>query len=282
MTDKQKFIKEANSIKFTQRQTSQFNGDENSVIRKSERTTKSSIGKQSNKLTIKNKTRFSIVSGNAVNLKESTVEFNNSIEPFNIHGAIKSENDNRLLLFGLTSNKKHHFQKNRIAEFNIERSSSLFEKKKLFLFIKRKLFYYKNEKFKNTVVIRVKANNIFCTLINNLQKKTIFSCAASRYNIKITTKRLKYEIARMLTFFYHDIKAKIQSRYLIIKIISPKYLRVNVYQTTFRLFNRIKKKTKLAHRVILYQLKDYKAFNGCRKNKKRRKKRRRSKNIKKG
>lgn len=154
---------------------------------------------------------------------------------------------------------------------------TLFSRKKFLLFFKRKLYYYKDFKFNKSLIIRVKANNVFCTFNNNNNdKKTIFSCAASRYKIKITAKRLKYQIARILTFFYQDIKTKIKSRYLVIKIIAPQSLRVKLYYLCIRLFSKLKIKQKIEQRSILYYIKDYKSFNGCRVKKKRRKKRRRS------
>lgn len=166
--------------------------------------------------------------------------------------------------------KKFRFFKTRVST-----PENLYFKKKVILFFKRKLFYYKNTKFTKCIIIRLRSNNVFCTFNDNVQKKTLFSCAASRYKIKITAKKLKYQISRIITFFYHDIKRKINSRSLIIKIISPKFLRIKVYYLCLRFFSRYKLKQLDCKRTVLYYLNSYKSFNGCRVNKKRRKKRRR-------
>ncbi len=169
-------------------------------------------------------------------------------------------------------NKKKNFK---FFKKKINTIENLFFKKKVMLFFKRKLFYYKIAKFTKCIIIRLRSNNVFCTFNDNLEKKTIFSCSASRYKIKITAKKLKHQISRIITFFYHDIKSKIKTRSLIIKIVSPKFLRTKVYYLCLRFFSRYKLKQINHKRTVLYYINSYKSFNGCRVNKKRRKKRRR-------
>lgn len=176
--------------------------------------------------------------------------------------------------------KKASYRKSRYFKISSTSNSNLFFRKRLLLFFKRKLYYYKKLKFKRMIIFKIERNNIFCTFKNNIKSKTIYSCAASRYRIKVTAKKLKHSINRVLTFFFHSIKKKLKSKNLIIKIISPKFLRIKTYYTCVRLFRRLKLSHSVKYRNILYYIPEFKSFNGCRVNKKRRKKRRRYVNVK--
>jgi hypothetical protein len=146
---------------------------------------------------------------------------------------------------------------------------TFFFKKKL-LFFKRKCYKFRKEKFDKIINIKIFSNNIFCSFQND--KKTIFSCAASRYNIKITAKQLRFQTFRVLTFFYHEIKTKLTTKGLIIKIFSPKFLKENIHDWCVINLSKYKKEKKKYNRLILYEFKNNKCFNGCRVKKKRVKK----------
>jgi len=181
----------------------------------------------------------------------------------------------------MQKNYLKHKKKKTLKKKKIRLIPVSYYRKKFSLFFKRNIARFKKEKFDKILIIRLRSNNVFCTFNDIEKRKTIFSCLASRYFIKITAKRLKHQILRILTFFYHEIKKELTYKGLIIKIFSPKYLRAKIFRWCKRYLSRFLYKKNRFHRPLFFQLKDNKAYNGCRVKKKRRKKRRRRRYFKK-
>merc|ERR1712078_950520 len=79
----------------------------------------------------------------------------------------------------------------------------------------RRLYKYKlgllNKKYTDIVgnlknILRVRPNNIFCTLKNLDSDKILINKSSGTYNLQISKKKLKYNIKMMLQFFFKDIE----------------------------------------------------------------------------
>jgi len=66
--------------------------------------------------------------------------------------------------------------------------------------------------FKFNLTILVKKNNVFCTLSNFDEKKTIKSCSSGKYRIKVSKKTLRYTYDLVLDKFYRDIRKHVYPR----------------------------------------------------------------------
>ena len=60
--------------------------------------------------------------------------------------------------------------------------------------------------FKLKIILRVRPNNIFCTLKNLDSDKILINKSSGTYNLQISKKKLKYNIKMMLQFFFKDIE----------------------------------------------------------------------------
>jgi ribosomal protein S11 len=144
-------------------------------------------------------------------------------------------------------------------------------KKRLIKSIKNRFYpFFSLNKLKNNLniitklllIIKVKPNNIFCTLLNDSSKNILINKSAGNYSFNISKKLLKYYHKLFLTNFFQQLKTKI-SRVLSIILISPLKLRKSILKLIFEKFKKIK---------LFIQLKPLVSFNGCRLKKKKRKK----------
>ena len=140
---------------------------------------------------------------------------------------------------------------------------------------------------KKTLTIRIKPNNVFCTLKNETSNKTI-SGSSTKYKIKMSKKILRYNYKIIVRSFLQEIKKLIKSDFLIVHVTSPKRIRKEL----FRILKKkliFKKKSPLneteietalssdkkqGSMIVVYNFHARKCFNGCRVKKKRRKKQR--------
>ena len=122
------------------------------------------------------------------------------------------------------------------------------------------------QNFSQQITIKVKPNNVFCTLRNN--KKTLYITSSGKCNLNASKKTLKYTTKIILQFFFHNIKKYIKTKnkkdkYFLIKLCTPKRSRVPIFK---QLQEHFKKKE------LLFDVKGKKCFNGCRPSKQKRKK----------
>jgi hypothetical protein len=115
------------------------------------------------------------------------------------------------------------------------------------------------------VIIHIKPNNVFCTFINTYKKKILESSNSATFSINITKKQLKHNIPKLLLFFIKKIFQRLKAQ-LIIKIISPKYLKKRILRQIRPFFSKYQKQ-------LLIEMPSKKCFNGCKPPKNRRKKR---------
>ena len=116
------------------------------------------------------------------------------------------------------------------------------------------------------ITLRIKANNIFCTLVQNSTKVTKHTGSCGKYKIKTSKRKLKFVTKSLLKIFFEKISSLIKRKYFLhVNLISPKKVR--------RLM--IKSLPSFEDKSVVLDLKAKKCFNGCRPPKKVRKKRRR-------
>ncbi len=152
-----------------------------------------------------------------------------------------------------------------------------------------KLLYYKNSlenkivkatkvKIYNHITIRVKANNIFCTL--KKQNKTLCVGSSGIYKIHISKKILKTNIKIVISKFLLNIKKKIRFSNFFLTIICAKKFKKKLLRQILKFRKKIikkhlkKLKLKNLPLAIKINFNPKKCFNGCRASKKIRKKRR--------
>ena len=120
---------------------------------------------------------------------------------------------------------------------------------------------YKN--FSKHIFIRVRPNNIFCTLVDRKLNKTLYTTSSGKCNIKTSKKTLRYSSKIVAQSFFDNIKKYSKTDYFLITMSGPKKMNKPILELLS--FN-------LKNKNIIVDVKGKKCFNGCRPSKKRRKK----------
>ena len=135
------------------------------------------------------------------------------------------------------------------------------------------VFHLFHEKKKRNLIlkinIRIKQNNVFCSLVKlstNKQKKSIISTSAGKEKIHVSKKTLRFNSRNIILSFLKKIRGDIKEiEVLLVKIAAPLKLKILI----LRLFKR----DYFTKKNIIFNLESKKCFNGCKAPKKRRKKR---------
>jgi hypothetical protein len=158
----------------------------------------------------------------------------------------------------------------------------LFKKKKRFFSYLSRLYKVSFKKkistalllkpdFLKKINIKVVQNNIFCTLINLRQNKTIHNSSSGVYNIKISKRKLKHFYKDFLIRFFKIVRHNFKTlNNTFFSIIAPIKRRRNICKLIKNEIKSLKKKKF----NILIKVEPKKCFNGCRSKKQLRKKRR--------
>ena len=150
-------------------------------------------------------------------------------------------------------------------EKNLTRLRRLYKHKVGLLNTKYNDIFDNLKNFKLKIFIRIRPNNIFCTLKNLKTNKIILNKSSGLYELQTSKNKLKYNIKIILQFFFKEIdKFFKKEKNILIEIIAGIRIRKKIFQF---LKQKMKKKN-----IILY-IKKKKSFNGCRPKKKKRKKR---------
>ena len=115
---------------------------------------------------------------------------------------------------------------------------------------------------KYIINLKIKQNNIFCTL-NNLKNKTIAVFSSGINKVKITKKLLRFGSKIMIPQLLYRISKKIKKKKTLFTIIAPKIIRKRLLFT----IKKIMKKN-----TLLLNIQYKKCFNGCKEKKQKRKK----------
>lgn len=120
---------------------------------------------------------------------------------------------------------------------------------------------YKN--FSKHIFIKIRPNNVFCTLVDKHSNKILYTISSGKCNIKTSKKTLKYSSKIVLQSFFDNIKKYLKKDYFLITISGPKKIKKSVLELL---------SLNLRNKNIIIDVKGKKCFNGCRPPKKRRKK----------
>lgn len=139
------------------------------------------------------------------------------------------------------------------------------------LFLNHKHFVVKHLKiFRLQINIKIKSNNIFCSLKNKKLNKVLKAISSGIYRIKTSKKNIKNTFKNVLRLFLNSIEKKVKQKKknLIIKLIAPSRIRKRILKYVLKNL-----KLKIKNGLFLFKLKEKKCFNGCKPRKQRKKKR---------
>lgn len=126
--------------------------------------------------------------------------------------------------------------------------------------------------FDKLMTIRIKPNNMFCTLTSVQLRKKVICSTATKYRIRMSKKIYRYNYKLILNSFYEEAKPFIGKK-MLISITAPKRVRRDLLQILKKkLFKNKRRSSIKTERVALFNLKAKKCFNGCRARKIRRRK----------
>jgi|TARA_B110000908_G_C10079105_1_gene368734 ribosomal protein S11 len=112
--------------------------------------------------------------------------------------------------------------------------------------------------------IKVKSNNVFCTLVN--KNKMVYVTSSGKCGTKTSKKTLRYSSKVVIQSFFDNIKPYLNQSKFLVNIIGPKKIRKSILE---QFSNNLKGKD------LIINVKGKKCFNGCRPPKKIRKKQKR-------
>ena len=106
-------------------------------------------------------------------------------------------------------------------------------------------------------------NNVFCTLKNCFNNKTIQVGSAGKYKVKTSKKTLKFSCKIIVGFFLREIRQDLSSKKILINLTGPITLRKSLIEQVTK---------SIKGNSVTLNVNQKKCFNGCRPPKKRRKK----------
>lgn len=148
-------------------------------------------------------------------------------------------------------------------------------------------FETKKNTVKKTLTIRIKPNNVFCTLRSEVDSR-IVSGSSTKYKVKMSKKTLRYNYKIVVKSFLEETKKDLRTNFLLIRITAPKRIRRELLRMLKkRLRPRDKsistpveknissedEEEKFAD-ILMFDFYARKCFNGCRARKKKRNKQR--------
>jgi ribosomal protein S11 len=183
-----------------------------------------------------------------------------------------------------TFSNKSHFERNAIMKASTsgynDMTSKIIDLKDQKQVENKKSIDTKTVMFDKLMTIRIKPNNMFCTLTSTKKKRAI-SATSTKYRIKMSKKALKYNYKLILKAFIEETK-KFFGKKMRISLTAPKRIRRELLRILKKKLTLKKKSVKDAlgksipviPRVLLFHFKAKKCFNGCRARKKKRSKQR--------
>lgn len=120
---------------------------------------------------------------------------------------------------------------------------------------------YKN--FSKHIFIKIRPNNVFCTLVDKDLKKILYTTSSGKCNTKTSKKTLRHSSKIVVQSFFDNIKRYSKKDYFLITINGPKKMKKPILELL---------SLNLKNKNLIVDVKGKKCFNGCRPSKKRRKK----------
>lgn len=112
--------------------------------------------------------------------------------------------------------------------------------------------------------IRIRANNVFCTLRYIPSNRIMLAHSSGKYRIKVSKKSLKFQNRIIVGKFLKRIKKWLKRKFILVLISGPVRIKTSILRQVRRNLKRSE---------VLIKTLERKCFNGCRPPKKRRKKR---------
>ena len=170
------------------------------------------------------------------------------------------------------NNNYFKFKKNKIDKFKIKSKNKpkikFLKRKRLALNPKLRSLLLIKKKVRFKLSIRIKQNNIFCTLKNIKKKNTILVASSGKLKVKITKKTLKFSNKKIIKKFLNKVKnfSKIFNLVLLVNLKAP----IRIRKFIIKQFSDLSRTSSL-----IFSVYENKCFNGCRPKKKKRKKQKR-------
>lgn len=117
--------------------------------------------------------------------------------------------------------------------------------------------------FSTIIFIKIRPNNIFCTLINTARNKTLYVTSSGKCKIKTSKKLLRFSSKLITQLFFEKIRKALRKQSLLVNIVGPKKIRRIVVDQIL---------TYVKNKHFMINVDEKKCFNGCRAPKKKRKK----------
>ena len=118
-------------------------------------------------------------------------------------------------------------------------------------------------KFSKRISIKIGPNNVFCTLFDDKNKKTLYLTSSGKCGINTSKKTLRYSVKVVIQSFFDNIKKYSKEDHFFISLVGPKKIKRLVLEVI---------SSNLKGKNIIMDVRSKKCFNGCRPPKKRRKK----------
>ena len=175
--------------------------------------------------------------------------------------------ENEILKFNKKNNLKKRFNKN-FFRFILKKKNFIRKKKynaRLVFFFERYKFYFKRKAslFNSLLILRIKQNNLFVTLLNLRTHKVwkIWSCGL--YKLNASKRQLKFVVNILLIQIFKYLKKRFRKANFVIIIRGMLFIKKKVIRKIQFFFR---------NQMYLLVSKSSKIFNGCRAKKIRRKK----------
>jgi hypothetical protein len=140
--------------------------------------------------------------------------------------------------------------------------------------IKKVTYNQKKYLYDKKMFLKIKSNNMYCTLTNALDNRVLTTATAGKYRITYSKKLIRANSFRVLRMFFREVQQHLTRRGIIINVVAPIKMRKKLIVLCRKLRSyKLKNNKKVFYRTILIMGLDKKCFNGCKASKKRRKKR---------
>lgn len=153
-----------------------------------------------------------------------------------------------------------------------------------FNFVSTEDFDSEKRTVRKTLTIRIKPNNVFCTLRSEIDFRMV-SGSSTKYKVKMSKKTLRYNYKIIVKSFLEETKKDLKTRFLLICVTAPKRIRRELLRMLKKKLKSRDKSTSInkningnenikSESILMFDFYAKKCFNGCRARKKKRNKQR--------
>ena len=151
-------------------------------------------------------------------------------------------------------------------------------------FVSVENFNSERRTIRKTLTIRIKPNNVFCTLRSEIDFRMV-SGSSTKYKVKMSKKTLRYNYKIIVKSFLEETKKDLKTRFLLVCVTAPKRIRRELLRMLKKKLKSRDKSTSTnknintnedikSENILMFDFYAKKCFNGCRARKKKRNKQR--------